>query len=129
MATAEQQYGLNTPFKLVKTKGDERSAEQILSANSHLIGKRIKVGDSSFAVGSLNDEAVQEYEIVPCSPSQRKVESREIITLKTAFENFTANTSVSQKWSSSTMDLVNIVGNILFKFFSSEQGHHNHITR
>ncbi|MEH1011240.1 hypothetical protein QM027_11735 [Campylobacter concisus] len=34
-----------------------------------------------------------------------------------AFENFTANTSVSQKWSSSTMDLVNIVGNILFKFF------------
>ena len=117
MATAEQQYGLNTPFKLVKTKGDERSAEQILSANSHLIGKRIKVGDSSFAVGSLNDEAVQEYEIVPCSPSQRKVESREIITLKTAFENFTANTSVSQKWSSSTMDLVNIVGNILFKFF------------
>ena len=117
MATAEQQYRLNTPFKLVKTKGDERDAEQILSANSHLIGKRIKVGDSSFGMGSLNDEAVQEYEIVPCSPSQRKVESREIITLKTAFENFTANTSVSQKWSSSTMDLVNIVGNILFKFF------------
>ena len=117
MATAEQQYGLNTPFKLVKTKGDERGAEQILSSNSHLIGKRIKVGDSSFGMGSLNDEAVQEYEIVPCSPSQRKVESREIITLKTAFENFTANTSVSQKWSSSTMDLVNIVGNILFKFF------------
>ena len=117
MATAEQQYGLNTPFKLVKTKGDERSVEQILSSNSHLIGKRIKVGDSSFAVGSLNNEAVQEYEIVPCSTSQKKVESREIITLKTAFENFTANTSVSQKWSSSTMDLVNIVGNILFKFF------------
>ncbi|WP_459870485.1 tyrosine-type recombinase/integrase [Campylobacter concisus] len=117
MTTAEQQYGLNTPFKLVKTKGDKRSAEQILTTNSHLIGKRIKVGDSSFGMGSLNDEAVQEYEIVPCSPSQRKVESREIITLKTAFENFTANTSVSQKWSSSTMDLVNIVGNILFKFF------------
>ena len=117
MATAEQQYGLNTPFKLVKTKGDERGAEQILSSNSHLIGKRIKVGDSSFGMGSLNDEAVQEYEIVPCSTSQKKIESREIITLKTAFENFTANTSVSQKWSSSTMDLVNIVGNILFKFF------------
>ncbi|WP_462104253.1 site-specific integrase [Campylobacter concisus] len=117
MVTAEQQYGLNTPFKLVKTKCDERSAEQILSANSHLIGKRIKAGDSSFGMGSLNDEAVQEYEIVPCSPSQRKVESREIITLKVVFENFTANTSVSQKWSSSTMDLVNIVGNILFKFF------------
>ena len=117
MATAEQQYGLNTPFKLVKTKGDERSAEQILTSDSHLIGKRIKVGDSSFDMGSLSDEAVQEYEIVPCSPSQRKVESREIITLKTAFENFTANTSVSQKWSSGTMDLVNIVGNILFKFF------------
>ena len=44
MTTAKQQYGLNTPFKLVKTKGDERSAEQILSNNSHLIGKRIKVG-------------------------------------------------------------------------------------
>ena len=117
MVTAEQQYGLNTPFKLVKTKCDERSAEQILTSDSHLIGKRIKVGDSSFDMGSLSDEAVQEYEIVPCSPSQRKVESREIITLKTAFENFTANTSVSQKWSSSTMDLVNIVGNILFKFF------------
>ena len=117
MATAEQQYGLNTPFKLVKTKGDKRSAEQILTSDSHLIGKRIKVGDSSFGMGSLNDEAIQEYEIVPCSTSQRKIESREIITLKTAFENFTANTSVSQKWSSSTMDLVNIVGNILFKFF------------
>ena len=117
MVTAEQQYGLNTPFKLVKTKGDERSAEQILTSDSHLIGKRIKVGDSSFGMGSLNDEAVQEYEIVPCSPSQKKIESKEIITLKAAFENFTANTSVSQKWSSSTMDLVNIVGNILFKFF------------
>ena len=117
MVTAEQQYGLNTPFKLVKTKGDERSAEQILTSDSHLIGKRIKVGDSSFGMGSLNDEAVQEYEIVPCSTSQKKIESKEIITLKTAFENFTANTSVSQKWSSSTMDLVNIVGNILFKFF------------
>ena len=117
MVTAEQQYGLNTPFKLVKTKGDERSAEQILTSDSHLIGKRIKVGDSSFGMGSLNDEAVQEYEIVPCSTSQKKIESKEIITLKVAFENFTANTSVSQKWSSSTMDLVNIVGNILFKFF------------
>lgn len=117
MATAEQQYGLNTPFKLVKTKGDKRSAEQILTSDSHLIGKRIKVGDSSFGVGSLNDGVVQEYEIVPCSPSQKKIESKEIITLKIAFENFTANTSVSQKWSSSTMDLVNIVGNILFKFF------------
>ncbi|WXG20841.1 hypothetical protein VBZ67_11600 [Campylobacter concisus] len=117
MATAEQQYGLNTPFKLVKTKGDERDAKHILTSDSHLIGKRIKVGDSSFDMGSLNDEAVQEYEIVPCSPSQKKIERREIITLKMAFENFTANTSVSQKWSSSTMDLVNIVGNILFKFF------------
>ena len=117
MATAEQQYGLNNPFKLVKTKGDERSAEQILTSDSHLIGKRIKVGDGSFGMGSLNDEAVQEYEIVPCTTSPKKIESREIVTLKTAFENFTANTSVSQKWSSSTMDLVNIVGNILFKFF------------
>ena len=27
MLAAEQQYGLNTPFKLVKTKGDERNAE------------------------------------------------------------------------------------------------------
>lgn len=117
MVTAEQQYGLNTPFKLVKTKGDERDAKHILTSDSHLIGKRIKVGDSSFDMGSLNDEVVQEYEIVPCSTRQRKVESKDIITLKTAFENFTANTSVSQKWSSSTMDLVNIVGNILFKFF------------
>ncbi|ORI00452.1 site-specific integrase [Campylobacter concisus] len=117
MTTAKQQYGLNTPIKLVKTKDDERSVEQILTSDSHIIGKRIKVGDKSFSVGILNDEIRQEYEIVPCSPSQRKVESREIITLKIAFENFTANTSVSQKWSSSTMDLVNIVGNILFKFF------------
>ena len=117
MITAKQQYGLNTPLKLVKTKDDERSVEHILTSDSHIIGKRIKVGDKSFSVGILNDEIRQEYEIVPCSPSQRKVENREIITLKTAFENFTANTSVSQKWSSSTMDLVNIVGNILFKFF------------
>ena len=117
MTTAKQQYGLNTPVKLIKTKDDERSVEQILTSGSHLIGKRIKVGDSSFGVGSLKDEAVQEYEIVPCPTSQKKVESREIITLKMAFENFTANTSISQKWSSSTMDLVNIVGNILFKFF------------
>ena len=118
MKTAKQQYGLNTPLKLVKTKDDERSVEQILTSDSHIIGKRIKVGDKSFSVGILNDEIRQEYEIVPCSTSQRNVESKEIITLKTAFENFIANTSISQKWSSSTMDLVNIVGNILFKFFS-----------
>ncbi len=117
MTTAKQQYGLNTPIKLVKTKDDERSVEQILTSDSHIIGKRIKVGDKSFSVGILNDEIRQEYEIVPCSTSQRKAESKEIITLKTAFENFIANTSISQKWSSSTMDLVNIVGNILFKFF------------
>ena len=118
MTTAKQQYGLNTPLKLVKTKDDERSVEQILVSDSHIIGKRIKVGDKSFSVGILNDEIRQEYEIVPCSTSQRNVESKEIITLKTAFENFIANTSISQKWSNSTMDLVNIVGNILFKFFS-----------
>ncbi|WP_459845752.1 site-specific integrase [Campylobacter concisus] len=117
MTTAKQQYGLNTPVKLIKTKDDERSVEQILTSDSHIIGKRIKVGDKSFSVGILNDEIRQEYEIVPCSTSQRNVESKEIITLKTAFENFIANTSISQKWSSSTMDLVNIVGNILFKFF------------
>ncbi|QPH83613.1 site-specific integrase [Campylobacter concisus] len=118
MTTAKQQYGLNTPLKLVKTKDDERSVEQILTSGSHIIGKRIKVGDKSFSVGILNDEIRQEYEIVPCSTSQRNVESKEIITLKTAFENFIANTSISQKWSDSTMDLVNIVGNILFKFFN-----------
>ncbi|WP_149710475.1 site-specific integrase [Campylobacter concisus] len=118
MTTAKQQYGLNTPIKLVKTKDDERSVEQILTSDSHIIGKRIKIGDKSFSVGILNDEIRQEYEIVPCSTSQRKAESKEIITLKTAFENFIANTSISQKWSSSTMDLINIVGNILFKFFS-----------
>ncbi|ORI10769.1 hypothetical protein A3835_00115 [Campylobacter concisus] len=118
MTTAKQKYGLNTPLKLVKIKDDERSVEQILTSDSHIIGKRIKVGDKSFSVGILNDEIRQEYEIVPCSTSQRKVESKEIITLKIAFENFIANTSISQKWSSSTMDLVNIVGNILFKFFS-----------
>ena len=117
MTTAKQQYGLNTPLKLIKTKDDERSVEQILTSDSHIIGKRIKVGDKSFSVGILNDEIRQEYEIVPCSTSQRNVESKEIITLKTAFENFIANTSISQKWSNSTMDLVNIVGNILFKFF------------
>lgn len=118
MTTAKQKYGLNTPLKLVKTKDDERSVEQILTSDSHIIGKRIKVGDKSFSVGVLNDEIRQEYEIVPCSTSQRNVESKEIITLKTAFENFIANTSISQKWSNSTMDLVNIVGNILFKFFN-----------
>lgn len=118
ITTAKQQYGLNTPVKLVKTKDDERSVEQILTSDSHIIGKRIKVGDKSFSVGILNDEIRQEYEIVPCSTSQRNVESKEIITLKTAFENFIANTSISQKWSNSTMDLVNIVGNILFKFFN-----------
>ena len=118
MTTAKQQYGLNTPLKLVKTKDDERSVEQILTSGSHIIGKRIKVGDKSFSVGILNDEIRQEYEIVPCSTSQRNVENKEIITLKTAFENFIANTSISQKWSNSTMDLVNIVGNILFKFFN-----------
>ncbi|WP_459814934.1 site-specific integrase, partial [Campylobacter concisus] len=118
MTTAKQQYGLNTPIKLVKTKDDERSVEQILTSDSHIIGKRIKIGDKSFSVGILNDEIRQEYEIVPCSTSQRNVESKETITLKTAFENFIANTSISQKWSNSTMDLVNIVGNILFKFFS-----------
>ena len=48
MLAAKQQYGLNTPFGLVKTKGDERSVEQILTSDSHLIGKRIKVRDSSF---------------------------------------------------------------------------------
>ncbi|OUT10643.1 hypothetical protein B9N62_09935 [Campylobacter concisus] len=118
MTTAKQQHGLNTPIKLVKTKDDERSVEQILTSDSHIIGKRIKVGDKSFSVGILNDEIRQEYEVVPCSTSQRNVESKEIITLKTAFENFIANTSISQKWSNNTMDLVNIVGNILFKFFS-----------
>lgn len=88
MTTAKQQYGLNTPLKLVKTKDDERSVEQILTSGSHIIGKRIKVGDKSFSVGILNDEIRQEYEIVPCSTSQRNVESKEIITLKTAFEKF-----------------------------------------
>ena len=44
----------------------------------------------------------------------------DVITLKTAFNNYVSNTSVSSSWSDSTLGLVNHVGKLMFMYFGGD---------
>ena len=44
----------------------------------------------------------------------------DVITLKTAFNNYVSNTSVSSSWSDSTLGLVNHVGKLMFIYFGGD---------
>ena len=44
----------------------------------------------------------------------------DVITLKTAFNNYASNTSVSSSWSDSTLGLVNHVGKLMFMYFGGD---------
>lgn len=116
---AQKEHGLNTELGLVKTKADERETKDIMLGKKQNIAQSIRVGKETFGAGTLGNNIVERYEIVPLA-SQIPTGSQNNIILRVAFDTFIQNTSKNEKWSKSTLELVNSVKNLLFKFFGEE---------
>ena len=117
---AQKEHGLNTQLGLVKTKADERETKDIMLGKKQNIVQSIHAGKETFGAGTLGNNIVEQYKIVPLA-SQIPTESQNNIILRVAFDAFIQNTSKNEKWSKSTLELVNSVKNLLFKFFGEER--------
>ena len=117
---AQKEHGLNTQLGLVKTKADERETKDIMLGKKQNIVQSIRAGKETFGAGTLGNNIVEQYEIVPLA-SQIPTGSQNNIILRVAFDTFIQNTSKNEKWSKSTLELVNSVKNLLFKFFGEER--------
>ena len=120
VVAAQKEHGLNTQLGLVKTKADERETKDIMLGKKQNIVQSIRAGKETFGAGTLGNNIVEQYEIVPLA-SQIPTGSQNNIILRVAFDTFIQNTSKNEKWSKSTLELVNSVKNLLFKFFGEER--------
>lgn len=119
VVAAQKEHGLNTELGLVKTKADERETKDIMLGKKQNIIQSIRAGKETFGAGTLGNNIVERYDIVPLA-SQIPTGSQNNIILGVAFDTFIQNTSKNEKWSKSTLELVNSVKNLLFKFFGEE---------
>lgn len=117
---AQKEHGLNTQLGLVKIKADERETKDIMLGKKQNIVQSIRAGKETFGAGTLGNNIVEQYKIVPLA-SQIPTWSQNNIILRVAFDTFIQNTSKNEKWSKSTLELVNSVKNLLFKFFGEER--------
>ena len=120
VVATQKEHGLNTQLGLVKTKAYERETKDIMLGKKQNIIQSIRAGKETFGVGTLGNNIVERYEIVPLA-SQIPTGSQNNIILRVAFDTFIQNTSKNEKWSKSTLELVNSVKNLLFKFFGEER--------
>ena len=118
VVAAQKEHGLNTELGLVKT--NERETKDIMLGKKQNIVQSIRAGKETFGAGTLGNNIVEQYEIVPLA-SQIPTWSQNNIILRVAFDTFIQNTSKNEKWSKSTLELVNSVKNLLFKFFGKER--------
>lgn len=118
VVAAQKEHGLNTELGLVKT--NERETKDIMLGKKQNIVQSIRAGKETFGAGTLGNNIVEQYEIVPLA-SQIPTWSQNNIILRVAFDTFIQNTSKNEKWSKSTLELVNGVKNLLFKFFGKER--------
>lgn len=120
VVATQKEHGLNTQLGLVKTKAYERETKDIMLGKKQNIIQSIRAGKETFGAGTLSNNIVERYEIVPLA-SQIPTGSRNNIILRVAFDTFIQNTSKNEKWPKSTLELVNSVKNLLFKFFGEER--------
>ena len=120
VVAAQKEHGLNTQLGLVKTKADERETKDIMLGKKQNIVQSIRAGKETFGAGTPGNNIVEQYKIVPLA-SQIPTWSQNNIILRVAFDTFIQNTSKNEKWSKSTLELVNSVKNLLFNFFGEER--------
>ena len=128
-AILDQKYGPTSNLKLVKTKGCDRSIEDIIMDPNPPKNIKIKLDDeSSFSMIDPSVQMMEEYEIRGVSKGASYSSSHQVTalnledqkSLKDAFETFETNTKKVDKWSQDTQRLAGCVKKLLFLFFNED---------
>lgn len=127
-AILDQKYGSTSNLKLVRTKNDHRSMEDIIMDPNPPKNIKIKLDeDSSFSIFNPSAQVTQEYEIRKAlqvaSGSSNQFSALNLEdqkSLKDAFEIFETNTKRADKWSTDTQRLVTGVKKLLFLYFKED---------
>ena len=127
-AILDQKYGSTSNLKLVRTKNDHRSMEDIILDPNPPKNIKIKLDDdSSFSIFNPSAQVTQEYEIRKAlqvaSGSSNQFSALNLEdqkSLKDAFEIFETNTKRADKWSPDTQRLVTGVKKLLFLYFNED---------
>ena len=127
-AILDQKYGSTSNLKLVRTKNDHRSMEDIILDPNPPKNIKIKLDDdSSFSIFNPSAKITKEYEIrqvlQATSGSGNQFSALNLEdqkSLKDAFETFETNTKRSDKWSPDTQRLVTSVKKLLFLYFNED---------
>ena len=127
-AILDQKYGSTSNLKLVRTKNDHRSMEDIILDPNPPKNIKIKLDDdSSFSIFNPSAKITKEYEIrqvlQATSSSSNQFSALNLEdqkSLKDAFEIFETNTKRADKWSPDTQRLVTGVKKLLFLYFNED---------
>ncbi|WP_103580694.1 site-specific integrase [Campylobacter concisus] len=127
-AILDQKYGSTSNLKLVRTKNDHRSVEDIILDPNPPKNIKIKLDDdSSFSIFNPSAKITKEYEIrqvlQATSGSSNQFSALNLEdqkSLKDAFEIFETNTKRADKWSPDTQRLVTGVKKLLFLYFNED---------
>ena len=127
-AILDQKYGSTSNLKLVRTKNDHRSMEDIILDPNPPKNIKIKLDDdSSFSIFNPSAKITKEYEIRQAlqatSGSSNQFSALNLEdqkSLKDAFEIFETNTKRADKWSPDTQRLVTGVKKLLFLYFNED---------
>ena len=127
-AILDQKYGSISNLKLVRTKNDHRSMEDIIMDPNPPKNIKIKLDDdSSFSIFNPSAKITKEYEIrqvlQATSGSSNQFSALNLEdqkSLKDAFEIFETNTKRADKWSPDTQRLVTGVKKLLFLYFNED---------
>lgn len=127
-AILDQKYGSTSNLKLVRTKNDYRSMEDIIMDPNPPKNIKIKLDDdSSFSIFNPSAKITKEYEIrqvlQATSGSSNQFSALNLEdqkSLKDAFEIFETNTKRADKWSPDTQRLVTGVKKLLFLYFKED---------
>ncbi|MBF0898236.1 MAG: site-specific integrase [Campylobacter concisus] len=127
-AILDQKYGSTSNLKLVRTKNDHRSMEDIIMDPNPPKNIKIKLDDdSSFSIFNPSAKITKEYEIrqvlQATSGSSNQFSALNLEdqkSLKDAFEIFETNTKRADKWSPDTQRLVTGVQKLLFLYFNED---------
>ena len=127
-AILDQKYGSTSNLKLVRTKNDHRSMEDIILDPNPPKNIKIKLDDdSSFSIFNPSAKITKEYEIrqvlQATSGSSNQFSALNLEdqkSLRDAFEIFETNTKRADKWSPDTQRLVTGVKKLLFLYFNED---------
>jgi len=127
-AILDQKYGSTSNLKLIRTKNDHRSMEDIIMDPNPPKNIKIKLDDdSSFSIFNPSAKITKEYEIrqvlQATSGSSNQFSALNLEdqkSLKDAFEIFETNTKRADKWSPDTQRLVTGVKKLLFLYFNED---------